>query len=72
MNLPPFQKLEINTHELVVYKRYNKYDDYLKENDPTYYQRLNNPLITVIDGVPIQDRMKDAIYFFASNNFYVN
>ena len=66
MNLPPFQKLEINTHELVVYKRYNKYDDYLKENDPTYYERLNNPLITVIDGVPIQDRMKDAIYFFAS------
>ena len=66
MNLPAFQQIEINSTQLALYRRYNKYDDYLKANDRSYYDRLNNPLITVIDDVPIQNRMVDAIYFFAS------
>jgi hypothetical protein len=66
MNLPAFQQIEINSTQLAIYRRYNKYDDYLKANDRSYYDRLNNPLITVIDDVPIQNRMVDAIYFFAS------
>jgi hypothetical protein len=68
MPLPAFEKIEIeiDSPRLQVYRNYNKYDDYLKANDPTYYERLNNPLITVINDVPIQNRMVDAIYFFAS------
>ena len=68
MPLPAFEKIEIeiDSPRLQVYRNYNKYDDYLKANDPTYYERLNNPLISVINDVPIQNRMVDAIYFFAS------
>jgi hypothetical protein len=67
MPLPAFEQIEIaSPRRLAVYRNYNKYDDYLKENDPTYYERLNNPLIAVINAVPIQNRMVDAIYFFAS------
>ena len=67
MPLPAFEQIEIaNPQRLAVYRNYNKYDDYLKATDITYYNRLNNPLITVINDVPIQHRMVDAIYFFAS------
>jgi hypothetical protein len=66
MPLPAFEQIEIDSPRLQVYRNYNKYDDYLKENDPTYYERLSNPLIAVINDVPIQNRMIDAIYFFAS------
>ena len=67
MPLPAFEQIVIaDPLRLAVYRNYNKYDDYLKATDITYYNRLNNPLITVIDDVPIQNRMVDAIYFFAS------
>ena len=66
MNLPPFKQIKINSDALARYKEFNKYDDYLQVNDSNYYQGLVNPLITVINGVPIQARMEDAIYFFAS------
>ena len=66
MPLPAFEQIEIDSPRLAIYRNYNKYDDYLKATDITYYNRLNNPLIAVINDVPIQHRMVDAIYFFAS------
>ena len=64
MALPQFEIIELK--QLNKYKNYDKYDDYLKEQHPRFYAGLVNPQITEIADIAIEERMKDAIRFFAS------
>ena len=64
MPLPDFEIIKLN--KLNKYKAYEKYDDYLKEEHPRFYAGLINPQITEIADIAIEERMRDAIRFFAS------
>jgi hypothetical protein len=64
MPLPDFEIIKLN--KLSKYKNYEKYDDYLREQHPRFYAELTNPQITEIANIAIEERMKDAICFFAS------
>jgi hypothetical protein len=64
MPLPDFEIIKLN--KLNKYKDYEKYDDYLKEEHPRFYAELTNPQIMEIANTDIEERMRDAIRFFAS------
>jgi len=64
MPLPQFEIIKL--HKLYKYKNYDKYDDFLKAQHPRFYAGLVNPQITEIADIAIEERMKDAIRFFAS------
>jgi hypothetical protein len=64
MPLPEFDIIKLN--QLNKYKNYEKYDDYLKEEHPHFYAELTNPQIMEIADTAIEERMRDAIRFFAS------
>jgi hypothetical protein len=64
MPLPQFEIIKLK--QLKKYRPYEKYDDYLKVKEPRFYAGLVNPQITEIADVAIEERMRDAIRFFAS------
>jgi len=64
MPLPQFEIIKLK--QLNKYRPYEKYDDYLKVKEPRFYAGLVNPQITEIADVAIEERMRDAIRFFAS------
>jgi len=64
MALPQFEIIKLK--QLNKYKNYDKYDDYLKAQHPRFYAGLVNPQITEIADIAIEERMKDAVRFFAS------
>ena len=64
MALPQFEIIKLK--QLNKYRPYEKYDDYLKVKDPRFYAGLVNPQITEIADIAIEERMRDAIRFFAS------
>ena len=64
MPLPQFEIIKLK--QLNKYKPYEKYDDYLKFKEPRFYAGLVNPQITEIADIAIEERMRDAIRFFAS------
>jgi len=64
MPLPQFEIIKLK--QLNKYRPYEKYDDYLKVKEPRFYAGLVNPQITEIADIAIEERMRDAIRFFAS------
>jgi hypothetical protein len=62
--LPPFKIIKLD--DLKVYKKYEIYDDYLRETNKIHYDSLEKPQLEEKNGITIDEQMKDAIRFFAS------